>query len=513
MAMFGTGGNDRLVGTSAGEEILGFAGDDTLLGNGGDDTLDGGDGIDVLDGGDGNDEIDGDRWDATLIGGPGDDDIWVNGDTETVIDAGPGNDTVSASDNDLVTLGSGADEISIWTTFDHRVTITDFSADDKIEMFMLLITEEFIQVNDDGTNTTLVIDDETNGSFDDDDTHIILDGVTGRTISVDHVMLGGTSEGHTIIRLAADPGSEPVRPTDDGTGSTGTGGGDGGGFRYILNADRTTVTEGDTVTVTVSNTASDDAVSPAVLVDKTYAISGGVDSADIAGGGLTGTVTLPCPLCPESFSITLADDGIVEPGGETMTVTLFNEDGSPTGASIDIVVRDRTDGGDGGTDGGTDGGSGDLSEDFVALSYLMVGTAPEDDSPIHDVAAEGGSLRDAAAEMLGYGDFLSQFGFASNLEAKVNAITTINLGLSVGSEAHTLANSFFIANLTGGVAPNVVFQQAVTYLLNDAVRAPMFDAAAATLRGEGAAILSNPIAADADVLGIGAAVDDGLLAA
>lgn len=212
-------------------------------------------------------------------------------------------------------------------------------------------------------------------------------------------------------------------------------------------------------------------------------------------------------------------------GGDTETIDAFTTIANGTGGSLwnpadasevvetifEVIEEPPTDPVGPTPDPGAGLTVDDLSENFLALSYLMVGTAPESDSPIFDVVAEGGSVRDAAQDMLSYGDFLSQFGFTSNLESKINVITTINMGLGSGSDAHTAANAYFLTNLTGGVSANVVFERAVTYLMNDAVRDPMFDGAAAALRGEGASIISL----EEDVVGTdcGCPFDDGLMVA
>lgn len=191
------------------------------------------------------------------------------------------------------------------------------------------------------------------------------------------------------------------------------------------------------------------------------------------------------------------------PGPDSFTYTIMDESGGTDTATVTVNGYDSGDSG-----GGEDP---DLGGAFLALSYLMVGTAPEADSPILEVSDEGGSLRDAAREMLSYGDFLSQFGFTSSLQSKINVITAINMGLAPGSEAHTLATAYFIDNLASGVAANVVFERAVTYMLNDTMRHPMFDEAANALRGGGTSLLSNPDEEDGpDVVGVcTTGLDDG----
>lgn len=57
VALYGQGGNDKLIGSESNDELYGGVGDDELFGNGGDDFFHGGAGSDVIDGGDGEDTV------------------------------------------------------------------------------------------------------------------------------------------------------------------------------------------------------------------------------------------------------------------------------------------------------------------------------------------------------------------------------------------------------------------------------------------------------------------------
>lgn len=116
----GDDGNDCLAGLGGNDLLIGGAGDDTLYGGAGDDTLKAESGRDFLSGGDGNDRlyggIDADR----LLGGAGNDSLW----------SGKGNDTLTGNE--------GADFFCFhapnYRTGNCTVTITDFSAKDRIDM-------------------------------------------------------------------------------------------------------------------------------------------------------------------------------------------------------------------------------------------------------------------------------------------------------------------------------------------------------------------------------------------
>lgn len=150
-----------------------------------------------------------------------------------------------------------------------------------------------------------------------------------------------------------------------------------------------------------------------------------------------------------------------------------------------------------------------LSDPYTALGYLMLGEAPAAEGPIREVADAGGSLRDAAEATLEDPSFLSQFTFGSTLDQKIEVITVLNMGLARESLAEKMAAHFFSYNLTeGGASPAVLFVRVVDYLINDAVRDPIFDPAAAAVRGVGTSpfgISDGPMAT-VDMVGV---VDSG----
>lgn len=190
-------------------------------------------------------------------------------------------------------------------------------------------------------------------------------------------------------------------------------------------------------------------------------------------------------------------------GTDTFAYTISDGNGGTDTATVTVTV------------GGGDGDHETTADpaEFVALSYLMVGEPPEAGDPIHTQAEIGGSLLDAADDMMSDGDFVSQFSFASTLNQRITIITVLNLGLTPGSPAEDMAHTFFSVNLINGVAPDVLFTRAVEYLLNDSVRDPMFDDAAATLRGAAAVTLSAPEEDGPAVVSVDSTLDEGLLAA
>ena len=136
---------DKSGANDQGDIISGGDGSDILFGQGGNDELYGGNGNDLLFGGNGND---------LLIGGNGDD--WLTG--------GQGVDTFSWKAGETGT--------------DH---ITDFEVNkDKLDLSDLLLGEEhnsleqYFQFSVEDGNTTISIDVDLNGEF---DQHIVLDGV------------------------------------------------------------------------------------------------------------------------------------------------------------------------------------------------------------------------------------------------------------------------------------------------------------------------------------------------
>lgn len=209
----------------------------------------------------------------------------------------------------------------------------------------------------------------------------------------------------------------------------------------------------------------------------------------------------------EEFSLSYSPQSGM-PAAPTATlqnITIYaTDEAAGGGGGTDLEGGSGDGSGDGGTtDGGDGGGRGDDDDDdgdgdggvslddaFVGLSYLMVGEAPDEDSPITEVAEAGGSLLEAANAMRTDSAFLSQFTFGSNLFQKINVITVTHLGLSAGSDIHSLVNTFFATNLLNGVPVPNLFVTVTNYLLNDSVRISALDEAAAAIRGEGVSLFS-----------------------
>ncbi|QBE63355.1 beta strand repeat-containing protein [Pseudoduganella lutea] len=155
----GNGGNDTMMGGPGGDVLDGGAGDDLLSGNAGDDTLAGGAGNDTLsgdnsrlDGGDGADSLStvlspGSR--HQLAGGAGDDLLKIRSyraSTGSMVEAdgGAGADVfVLETDNaaSIVLTGGGGADRFMWppTGFDGTFVITDFGADDVIDIEMMVL--------------------------------------------------------------------------------------------------------------------------------------------------------------------------------------------------------------------------------------------------------------------------------------------------------------------------------------------------------------------------------------
>ena len=97
---------------------------------------------------------------------------------------------------------------------------------------------------------------------------------------------------------------------------------------YALSTSATTVTEGESFTITLTTTNVFDGTT------VPYTISGtGITSADINGASLTGNFTITSGSSTQTFTSTI--DVIVE-GTETFTLTL----GSPASGSINVSIRD-----------------------------------------------------------------------------------------------------------------------------------------------------------------------------
>ncbi|MCL1068949.1 Ig-like domain-containing protein, partial [Shewanella olleyana] len=146
--------------------------------------LDGGAGDDVLIGGDGNDILIGGLGDDLLSGGLGDD----------TLSGGEGNNTFVWNANDI-----GTD------------TITDFdTSKDSLDLRDLLVNEDLasldsmLNFSSDGTNTTIDIDADNNGVF---EQHIVLDGVDLTDVyssTDDGVIINGLLDDGALIVDGAD---------------------------------------------------------------------------------------------------------------------------------------------------------------------------------------------------------------------------------------------------------------------------------------------------------------------
>ncbi len=135
-------GDDYVEGNDGNDNIYGYNGVDTIYGGSGNDTLRGGNHDDVLYGEDGNDILLGENNDDTLIGGLG---------------------------IDTLTGGGGYDTFTFLaaSSFDNVDTITDFNTTyDAIDISDVLsgydpLTDaitDFVQITDDGTDSTLFVD-------------------------------------------------------------------------------------------------------------------------------------------------------------------------------------------------------------------------------------------------------------------------------------------------------------------------------------------------------------------
>jgi hypothetical protein len=97
---------------------------------------------------------------------------------------------------------------------------------------------------------------------------------------------------------------------------------------YSLGTSASTVTEGNSFTVTLNTTNVFDGTT------VPYTISGtGITTADINGASLTGNFTVSSNTATQNFAVTL--DNVGE-GDETFTLTL----GSPASGSINVTIKD-----------------------------------------------------------------------------------------------------------------------------------------------------------------------------
>jgi Ca2+-binding RTX toxin-like protein len=160
----GTNGPDLLEGTSAGETISGSGDNDVIFGGGGNDILNGGNGEDRLYGQTGNDTLNGEQNNDIVLDGGSGNDILVGGQGTDLLIGGTGADTMTGN-GQVDTFRFNADDLG--TGVD---TITDFELAggqaDKLQIGELLVGYDgntanlgnFVQVTNDGTNTTIAID-------------------------------------------------------------------------------------------------------------------------------------------------------------------------------------------------------------------------------------------------------------------------------------------------------------------------------------------------------------------
>lgn len=155
--------------------------------------------------------------------------------------------------------------------------------------------------------------------------------------------------------------------------------------------------------------------------------------------------------------------GSVTDGGETDTDTDTDTDGDPEPDPAPEPV---------------------FADWFVALTRVMVGRDPVDDSPDDQTAAATGTLAGAAGVLAGTTAFAEQFADLTTRAQRIDLVTVSHLGLTPESAPHTTANAYFSDGLEAGVAVPTLFADAVTYLLDDARRDPAFDDAADRLTAD-----------------------------
>ncbi|WP_394497178.1 Ig-like domain-containing protein [Shewanella sp. ENK2] len=119
--------------------------------------------------------------DAILDGGAGDD-VLIGGDGNEILIGGLGDDLLSGGLGDDVLTGGEGSNTFVWNANEIGTdTITDFdTSKDSLDLRDLLVNEDLssldsmLNFSSDGTNTTIDIDADNNGVF---EQHIVLDGV------------------------------------------------------------------------------------------------------------------------------------------------------------------------------------------------------------------------------------------------------------------------------------------------------------------------------------------------
>ena len=196
-------GDDRISGLDGDDHLIGGTGDDELIGDDGADRLDGDDGDDFLFGNDGNDELNGGDGDDQMLGGR-DDDVMDGGAGDDLLQANSGDDVLLGGDGDDRLFGSmGADRLVggagndtlagglqddrfVFTSIsDGLDQIVDFRDGDVLAIGDMLTgfaagdEADFVNLVDDGTNTTVQVDADgaANGAV--FTSIVVLNGVTG----------------------------------------------------------------------------------------------------------------------------------------------------------------------------------------------------------------------------------------------------------------------------------------------------------------------------------------------
>lgn len=140
----GTSGNDIVAGGGSDETLVGFAGNDDMDGGGGNDAIHGGAGNDELHGGSGTD---------LLHGGVGDDILYGEDGLDTLF-GGAGADTFVFED---ATAFNNVDVIKDFSTGDNDIIDIADVLDGYYTYGVDDITD-FVQITDNGTDSTLYID-------------------------------------------------------------------------------------------------------------------------------------------------------------------------------------------------------------------------------------------------------------------------------------------------------------------------------------------------------------------
>ncbi|MEL7037415.1 MAG: Ig-like domain-containing protein, partial [Cyanobacteria bacterium J06592_8] len=182
-------GNDTLVGEQGDDTILGgtsndandpvrdLNGADLLFGEGGNDWMDGNEGNDTLVGGDGNDTTHGGQNDDLLYGDAGNDELMGDRGDDTLC-GGSGDDTLTGgSGNDTLTGGEGNDSFVLNANSGSDV-ITDFQIGQNRLVLGEGLTLSQLDVNQDGSNTTITLDNQLIATLLDVDATAILDSNT-----------------------------------------------------------------------------------------------------------------------------------------------------------------------------------------------------------------------------------------------------------------------------------------------------------------------------------------------